>query len=111
MATERIEGWLNLLRVTPLPPVIYLAAKVIVALMVLASTLILILSVGAFKLEVDHNFFRWLLIFGSLIIGIIPFAILGLALGYLFKPKSVDSIVGLSLPVALMTCGLPLPSF
>jgi ABC-2 type transport system ATP-binding protein len=109
VATERIEGWLNLLRVTPLPPVIYLAAKVIVALMVLASTLILILSVGAFKLEVDHNFFRWLLIFGSLIIGIIPFAILGLALGYLFKPKSVDSIVGLSLPVALMTCGLPLP--
>ncbi|MCT7997493.1 ABC transporter ATP-binding protein/permease [Laspinema olomoucense] len=109
VATERIEGWLNLLRVTPLPPVIYLAAKVIVALMVLASTLILILSAGAFKLEVDHNFFGWLSIFGSLIIGIIPFAILGLALGYLFKPKSVDSIVGLSLPLALMTCGLPLP--
>lgn len=109
VATERIEGWLNLLRVTPLPPVIYLAAKVIVALMVLASTLILILLIGAFKLKVGYGFVQWLKIFGSLMIGIIPFAILGVALGYLFKPKSVDSIVGLSLPVALMTCGLPLP--
>ncbi len=110
VATERIEGWLNLLRVTPLPPVIYLAAKVIVALMVLASTLIFILSAGAFKIGVEHNFLEWLLIFVNLIIGIIPFAILGLALGYLFKPKSVDSIVALSFPFALMTCGLlPFP--
>jgi ABC-2 type transport system ATP-binding protein len=29
IAVERIEGWLKLLRITPLPPAIYLAAKII----------------------------------------------------------------------------------
>jgi ABC-type Na+ efflux pump permease subunit len=29
IASERIEGWLKLLRITPLPPAIYLSAKII----------------------------------------------------------------------------------
>jgi ABC-type Mn2+/Zn2+ transport system ATPase subunit len=52
---------------------------------------------------------QWLTMFFSLILGIIPFAIFGLALGYLVQPKIINSITALSIPVALFTCGLPLP--
>lgn len=109
IASERIEGWLKLLRITPLPPVIYLGAKIILALSILAVNLTIVLSLGAWKIGIEQNIEQWLIMFFSLILGIIPFAIFGLALGYLVKPKSIDSIAALSLPVALFTCGLPLP--
>ena len=109
VATERSEGWLKLLRVSPLPPIVYFAAKIIVSLVILVVNLLLIIFLGGRRIGVEENFGRWLIIFSSLIIGIIPFIILGLALGYLFKPKSVNMITGLSIPIAFFTCGLPLP--
>jgi ABC-2 type transport system ATP-binding protein len=109
VAAERIEGWQKLLRVTPLSPKIYLAAKVVVALVLLTVNLLLIFLIVALRIDLEESLFSWVRMFSSLLFGVIPFAILGLALGYLFKPKTVDSIIGLSLPVALLTCGLPLP--
>ncbi|MBD2199191.1 MULTISPECIES: hypothetical protein [Calothrix] len=53
-----------------------------------------------------------LALISSLILGIIPFAILGLALGYLLHPKSADSILSLSLIIIPVACGsiqLPVP--
>ncbi|MEG4311345.1 MULTISPECIES: ABC transporter ATP-binding protein/permease [unclassified Microcoleus] len=109
VAAERIEGWLKLLRVTPLPPAIYLAAKIIMALLVLAVNLSLVFSLGAWKMGIEETPRQWITMFLSLVLGVMPFAILGLALGYLFKPKTVDSIIGLSIPLAVATCGLPFP--
>jgi ABC-2 type transport system ATP-binding protein len=109
IASERIEGWLKLLRITPLPPAIYLSAKIIMALSILAINLTIVLSLGAWKIGVEQSVGQWLIMFFSLILGIIPFAIFGLALGYLVKPKSIDSIAALSIPIALFSCGLPLP--
>lgn len=109
IASERIEGWLKLLRITPLPPAIYLGAKIILALSILAVNLTIVLSLGAWKIGIEQNTEQWLTMFFSLILGIIPFAIFGLALGYLVKPKVIDSITAFSIPIALFTCGLPLP--
>lgn len=108
IAAERMEGWLKLLRITPLPPTVYLTAKTIMSLLVLTVILSLVLFLGDKRMDLSEEFLG-ARIFLSLIIGTTPFVILGLALGYLFKPKTVDSIIGLSLPVAIATCGLPLP--
>ncbi len=72
-------------------------------------SLFLVFSLGSWKLGIQENMGQWLIMFFTLIIGIIPFCILGLALGYLVKPKALDSITGLIIPLALFTCGLPLP--
>jgi len=109
VANERSEGWLKLLRISPLPPTVYLAAKILISLAILIVNLLLILYLGAWRIGVQADG-RWVTIFSSLILGVIPFIILGLALGYLFKPKSVNVITGLSIPFALFTCGLPLPA-
>jgi ABC-2 type transport system ATP-binding protein len=36
----------------------------------------------------------------------LPFAILGIALGYVFSPKTVDSITALLIPVGILLSGL-----
>lgn len=108
IAIDRAEGWLKLLQVTPLPPSIFFRAKIIITLLLSTIILSLMFFFGAFKLGIDENLISWLILFFSLILGIVPFAIFGLAMGYLFNPKSVDSIIGLTVPVAVLTCGLPL---
>ena len=47
IALGRVEGWLKFLRVTPLQPTAYLAAKLVVSLLTLAVTLILVLVLSA----------------------------------------------------------------
>jgi ABC-2 type transport system ATP-binding protein len=113
IAAERIEGWLKLLRVTPLPPAMYLTAKTIMSLFVSAAILLLVLSLGGWSLKLYETISRlqWLKIFFGLIMGMIPFIILGLALGYLFKPKGVSGIVSMCIPLAVFTCGFPLLPF
>ncbi len=108
VATERVEGWLKLLQVTPLPPSIFFRAKIIISLIIASISLSLIFTFGALRLGIDESLRDWLIMFSCLLIGVIPFAIFGLAMGYLFNPKSVDSIIGLSVPLALLTCGLPI---
>ena len=109
IALERVEGWLKLLRVTPLQPTAYLTAKLTVSLLILAVILMLVLVISASRTGEAVTFGNQLALFISLLIGVIPFAIAGSAMGYLVKPKSLDQIAGISIPVALLTCGLSIP--
>ncbi|MEH2052285.1 ABC transporter ATP-binding protein/permease [Nostoc sp.] len=109
VSVERAEGWLKLLRITPLPPVIYIAAKVVTTLLLSAIIITLIMILGIWRLKIDINPEQLLLLVFSLVLGVIPFAVFGLALSYLTEPKSYDSIAGLSIPLGLASCGaLPL---
>lgn len=106
VAVERVEGWLKLLKVTPLPPFVYIAAKIFTALLVLVLSLLLILSIGIWKLDIEQTLEQWITLALSLVFGVVPFAFLGLALGYLVEPKSIDSIAGLLIPLGIFSCGL-----
>ncbi|MEH1828559.1 MAG: ABC transporter ATP-binding protein/permease [Nostoc sp.] len=110
IAVERSEKWLKLLRATPLPPAVYMAAKIATSLLICTVSLLLIFGLGSWQLEMRMDLTQGLALLSSLILGIIPFAILGLALGYLLDPKSADSILSLSLIVIPVACGsIPLP--
>jgi len=106
IAIERVEGWLKLLRVTPLRPSIYLAAKLITTMLVLITSLSIIFAIGIFKFGLDQSFTQWLILSASLLLGIIPFTVIGLALGYVVPPKALDSIAGLLIPLGMFSCGL-----
>lgn len=41
-----------------------------------------------------------------MLLGIIPFAVIGLALGYVVPPKALDSIAALLIPFGIFSCGL-----
>ncbi len=110
IGVERSEKWLKLLRATPLPPTVYMAAKIATSLLICTVSLLLIFALGSWQLEMRMDLTQGLYLISSLILGIIPFAILGLALGYLLDPKSADSILSLSLILVPVACGsIPLP--
>ncbi len=110
IAVERSEKWLKLLRATPLPPAVYMAAKIATSLLICTVSLLLIFGLGSWQLEMRMDLTQGLALLSSLILGIVPFAILGIALGYLLDPKSADSILSLSLIVVPVACGsFPLP--
>ncbi|MCU0546979.1 MAG: ABC transporter G family ATP-binding protein/permease [Oscillatoriaceae cyanobacterium Prado104] len=107
IALERSEGWLKLLRTTPLPPVAYIIAKIGTFLLLCTISLILIFWLASWQLQITGDPSSLLVIFLCLILGIIPFAILGLALGYLIDPKSADPILNLSVVIVVpLTCGV-----
>ena len=114
VAVERSEKWLKMLKVTALPSYIHIAAKVATSLLICTVSILLAFILGHWQLEINGSFSMWINLFLVLIAGIIPFAILGLTLGYLLNPKSADSILGLSLIVIPIACGtftFPMPNY
>ncbi|MGL4504001.1 MAG: ATP-binding cassette domain-containing protein [Planktothrix sp.] len=105
VALERMEGWLKLLRVTPLPPSLYIGAKVMIMMGVLTLSLITILMT-AFGTHIVEPGLEWLGVSAALLGVMVPFIAMGIALGYAVNPKSVDSIAGLLFPIGAFFAGL-----
>lgn len=110
IAIERVEGWLKLLRVTPLKPSLYITAKLIMALIILIITLATILCIGFFKMGISQSLFSWITLSASLLLGIVPFAVIGIALGYVIPPKALDPIAALLLPLGIFSSGVIPPN-
>ena len=108
VAIERTGKWLKFLRTTPLPPELYVATKIVTVILLCAIALVLMLTIGIWQRGIQISLIAEITIFASMILGVIPFAIAGLGLSYLVNPKSYDSIVGFSIPIGIMTCGMPL---
>ena len=98
IATERRQGWARQLRVTPLPSLAYVAAKVASAVLLTVPALALVGAAGQVVNHVDLGVCRP----GprrspSLALGSIPFAALGLLIGYLLDAESAQGGMVLSL--------------
>jgi len=106
IAIERVEGWLKLLKVTPLQPSVYLTAKLLMTMVVLIGSLATIFGIGIYKFGLVQSITEWSILCFGLLFGIIPFAMSGIALGYIVPPKALDPIAGLLIPVALISSGL-----
>lgn len=107
LAIDRTEGWLKLLRVTPLPSGIYVLGKLLTTLSISAVALGTVFTLSVLKLSLFNSVGQGLVLVTSLLIGSIPFILLGFALGYLIAPKSLDAIVGLLVPIAIFSSGFP----
>lgn len=103
IAAERTQGWTKLLRVTPLPPWIYLSAKILIALLISALGLGLMFGLGIFSVGIEQTPQQWAVLFFSLILGTLPFAVIGCATGYLFDTKSISLVSTLVFGLALLT--------
>lgn len=100
IAEERqSEILIRLLKILPLPPIIYLSAKVISSLVITSLLVLTMLATTLICNVLSPSVFPSLSI--GLILGTIPYLFLGLALGYLFdKPKSIQ-IAALMCSIAL----------
>jgi ABC-2 type transport system permease protein len=93
IATERSAGWTRQLRLTPLSTREYFRAKVATAYAAALVTIILLYIAGV-TLGVRLSAGDWLKMTGLMLVGLIPFAALGILIGHLLTPDSVPPAVG-----------------
>src|SRR6476660_7237610 len=93
IALDRSLGWTRQLRLTPLAPRSYLATKILVSYTTALIT-IATLAVAGTVLGVRLSATDWVGTVGLLLVGLLPFAALGILFGHLLGVDAVGSAVG-----------------
>ena len=93
IAAERATGWNRQLRLTPLSTRTYFRTKVLTGYM-LALMTILLLYVAGSLLGVRLSAGEWLRMTALILVGLIPFAALGILFGHLLTPDSIGPALG-----------------
>ncbi|MBE3568112.1 MAG: ABC transporter permease [Thermogemmatispora sp.] len=109
IANERGQRLNVLMRATPLPASIYLLAKVVTALL---SALIILLVLCGFALivgGVQLSAISWVTLIASLLLGVLPFILLGFAIGNLVNPAGATPIINLSFFILAFASGVFVP--
>ncbi|HVC69174.1 MAG TPA: ABC transporter permease [Acidimicrobiales bacterium] len=127
LSTERASGWARQLRVTPIPAWSYVATKVVATMLIVLPVVVLVELVGMTFGGVHYDLLTWLELTLLLWVATIPFALLGIFVGFMVHAETAYPVVtalmfilgyfgGLFSPVshmphALQTAARLLPSF
>ncbi|MDX6252712.1 MAG: type transport system permease protein [Kribbellaceae bacterium] len=109
IAAEREGGWNRTLRLTPLKPQTYILSKVMLSLALAIPPLVIVFLTGLIGGGVRMSAGDWILVALCSWLGALPFAGLGLIIGYVAKPDSVQPITGLVTMLIAAFGGLWLP--
>lgn len=93
ISAERAVGWNRQLRISPLSTRAYFRAKVLTAYLTALLSLIVLFVCGA-SLGVSLAAGDWLEMGVLMLIGLIPFAALGVLVGHLLTPDSIGPAMG-----------------
>jgi ABC-2 type transport system permease protein len=110
IANERTTGWTRQLRVTPLSPRAYLCAKVLTGYAMAGLTVAVLYSAGA-ALGVELPARVWIEMTALIMVGLLPFAALGVLLGHLLTADVIGPAAGgvTSLLALVSGAWFPLP--
>jgi ABC-2 type transport system permease protein len=93
IAAERSVGWNRQLRLTPLTTRAYIGTKVLTGyVMALAS--IVLLYVAGTSVGVRLSLARWVTMTALILLGLVPFAAMGIALGHTLTIESMGPAMG-----------------
>ncbi len=102
ITAERSTGWTRQMRITPLTAGAYFSAKVISAYLRALLT-IAVMCLAGVALGVHLSAGGWLTMIGLLLVGLIPFAVLGILLGHLLNTvASTPAVGGITVLFALL---------
>jgi ABC-2 type transport system permease protein len=93
IAGERQAGWTRQLRITPLSVRAYFRAKVLTSYAMAITSMLLLYIAGA-SLGVSMPARTWLEMTGLILVGLLPFAALGIALGHMVNVDAVGPLTG-----------------
>jgi ABC-2 type transport system permease protein len=109
VAMERGQGWLLVKRASPMPLSAYFAAKLLTTMVFGAVIVFLMCGIASEFGGVRLAPAVWLELIVALVLGSIPFAALGLAIGFVAGPNSAPAIVNvIYLPLSFLS-GLWIP--
>ena len=93
IAAERSTGWNRQLRITPLTTRTYFRAKVLTGYLVALTSLGLLYLCGI-SLGVSMPARDWVEMTLLILVGLVPFAALGILIGHLFTADSIGPVLG-----------------
>lgn len=93
IAAEREAGWTRQLRISPLPIRTYFGTKVFVAYLTAITSMLLLYASGLI-VGVSLDLPRWFEMTGLILVGLIPFAALGVVLGHLLTTDAIGPALG-----------------
>jgi ABC-2 type transport system permease protein len=93
IAAERAVGWNRQLRITPLSPRTYFRTKVLTGYAMALVTIGLLYAAGA-ALGVRLDAGDWLKMTWLILVGLIPFAALGILIGHVVTQESIGPALG-----------------
>jgi ABC-2 type transport system permease protein len=108
IAGERQVGWTRQLRISPLSVRAYFRAKVLTAYVMALLSLVLLYISGAL-LGVSLSADRWLAMTGLIVIGLLPFAALGVFVGHLVNTDAVGPLMGGGISILAFVSGTWFP--
>jgi ABC-2 type transport system permease protein len=104
IAGERQVGWTRQLQIMPLTAPAYLRSKVVCAYAMAALTLGALYASGVI-LGVSLAIGDWLEMTGLIIVGLLPFAALGIALGHLLTVEAIGPAMGGTVSLLALVSG------
>jgi ABC-2 type transport system permease protein len=108
IAGERQAGWTRQLRITPLPVRSYFRAKVLTSYAMALTSMALLYIAGA-SLGVGMPAHIWLEMTGLILVGLLPFAALGIALGHMINVDAVGPVTGGTVSLLALISGTWFP--
>ncbi|MBP0726436.1 ABC transporter permease [Bacillus sp. RG28] len=109
MAQERSQGWVRLLKITPLSSIAYVGSKIIATSIINLGIIIMMFLVGKFGKGVDLSLTKWVSCGGWLLLGSIVFLALGSLVGTTKKPETAQPIASIFQLGLAMLGGLWMP--
>ncbi len=109
VAQDRQLGWLRAKRVQAVPLPVTLAAKVLAALPYSVGVLLAMTLTAALTGTLQASVFEVLRLYGVLVLGAVPFALLGLAVGFQAKPNTTTAVLNAILMPTAVVSGLWMP--
>jgi ABC-2 type transport system permease protein len=109
VALERSVGWQRQLRLTPLSGGGYLTAKGITGMLLALPAVILVPLVGVVVEGVSLDAAGWLRVTIGIWLAVIPFALIGLLIGQVGTPDSMQPIMSLTMMTMSMLGGVFIP--
>lgn len=109
VAVERGQKMTVLMRVTPLPGVVALAARVITAVVFASIMLSLLFAFGVLAGGIHMASTQWITLTVRLLLGALPFIAMGLSIGYLASPAAAAPIANILFLVLSFGSGLFVP--
>jgi ABC-2 type transport system permease protein len=113
VSIERAQGWSRQLRLTPLSPAAYVGMKVLTAMLLGLSSVLVVNVVGLLTHKASMPGYLWIVSALCVWVGSLLFAAFGLFLGYLMPSENIMQILGIIMTLLSFAGGLfiPLSSF
>jgi ABC-2 type transport system permease protein len=93
IAQERQVGWHRQMRLTPLSPRVYFTTKIVSGYAMAGLSIVLLYAAGvSFGVRLTGS--QWLAMTGYVLVALIPFSVIGIALGHLLTVETMGPALG-----------------